>query len=76
MNCQQIEEIINELKVNSLGSIRGKNRATDKIHSLHLKDIDNALREVRIFVARLSTAHPTDTALKMVDEFIYKQQIK
>ncbi|MEO7044704.1 MAG: hypothetical protein ABI091_05305 [Ferruginibacter sp.] len=76
MNCQQIEEIINELKVNSLGSIRGKNRATDKIHSLHLKDIDNALMEVRIFVARLPNGYSSNTILKMIDEFIYKLQIK
>lgn len=76
MNCEEIETILRELKVNSRGSIRGKSRVIDKINSKHLTDIDNALMDVRVFVAKLSTGHTTKEALKMIDEFIYNKQIK
>lgn len=76
MDCQKIETIINCLKVNSLGHIRGKNRVIDKIYSEHLKKIDSDLMDIRIYVAKLSTGHTTTEALKMIDEFIYKIQMK
>lgn len=75
MNCQDIETELNKLKVNSLGSVRGKGRVTDKIHSLHLKKLDNELMDIRVFVAGLANySHSKDVTLKMIDEFIYKKQ--
>lgn len=71
----KIENALNDLKVNSRGSIRGKNRVIDKIHSMHLKKIDSELMDVRVFVAKISTGHSTKEALEMIDEFIYKKQI-
>lgn len=76
MNCQKIEEIMSALKVNKRGQIRGQGRVMDKLHSEHLKDIDKALMDIRIFVARLSTGYSCSDALKMIDEFIYKTQTK
>jgi hypothetical protein len=66
MNCNDIAIALETLKVNSRGSIRGKNRLVDNIHSMHLKKLDKELMDIRVFVA---------SALKMVDEFIYKKQI-
>lgn len=74
MNCQEIENVINGLKVDSLGRIRGKNKVIDKIHSAHLKKIDSDLMDVRIFVANLSTSYTSTEILNMIDEFIYKKQ--
>jgi hypothetical protein len=76
MNCQEISDIIDGLKVNSLGRIRGKSQVIDKMHSAHLTDLDNALMDVRVFVARLSTGYSSTEILKMIDEFIYKIQAK
>ncbi len=70
-----IDNALNNLKIDSAGRIRGKNKVIDTIHRQHLKDVDNALMDVRIFVARISTANSTTAALKMIDEFIYKKQV-
>jgi hypothetical protein len=75
MDFQKIENIINELKANALGSIRGKNKVIDKIHQAHLQKVDSELMAVRIFVAKLSTEYSTKEALQMIDDFIYKRQI-
>lgn len=75
MNCQDIETIMNELKADSSGRIRGKGKCGDKIFIAHLKKVDSDLMDIRIFVARISTALPSTDILKMVDEFIYKKQI-
>lgn len=76
MDCQKIETALNKLKVNKAYSIRGKSKVNDEIHSMHLKAVDNALMDVRIYVAKLSTGYTTAEALKMIDEFIYKKQIQ
>ena len=76
MNCQQIENIINELKVDSLGRIRGKSKVIDKLHSKHLKKVDSDLMDIRVYVARLSTGLSTSDVLNMIDKFIYQKQIK
>ena len=75
MDCQKIESIINDLKVDSLGRIRGKSRVIDKIHSEHLKKVDSDLTDIRVYVAKLSTGHSTTEVLKMIDEFIYKMSV-
>jgi hypothetical protein len=74
INAQIIEEVLNELKVDSLGRIRGKQKANNKILSQHLTEIDNKLMDIRVFVARISTRYSSKEALKMIDEFIYKMQ--
>jgi hypothetical protein len=72
MNCQKIDDAINELKVDSLGRIRGKSKVIDKIHSMHLTELDNVLMNIRIKVAKLGvTAH-----LLEVDKIIYEIQEK
>jgi hypothetical protein len=71
MDCQKIESIINDLKVDSLGRIRGKNKVIDKIHSAHLTNVDNTLSFIRIQVAKLGNSED----LKKVDEIIYKVQV-
>lgn len=76
MKAQQIETALNELKVNSLGRIRGKGKVINKIQNDHYKSIDSVLMDVRIFVARLSTGHSTKDALQMIDEFIYQKQVE
>lgn len=76
MDCNDIALILDTLKTNKRGHIRGKNRAVDKIHSKHLTDVDNKLTDVRVFVAKLSTGHSAKDALKMIDDFIYKMQVK
>lgn len=76
LSCQKIESILNELKVNSLGRIRNKQKVIDRIHSAHLKQVDSDLMDVRVFVARLSTGYSSKEVLKMIDEFIYKKQVK
>lgn len=76
MNSQEIESIINGLKVDAAGRIRGKNTAINKIHSSHLKKLDSDLMDIRVFVAKLSTGYSSIEVLKMIDEFIYKKQIK
>lgn len=75
MNSELIEHILKDLKVDSLGRIRGKNTAINRIQSEHLKVVDNALTDVRIFVAKLSTGHSSTEVLKAIDEFIYKKQL-
>ncbi len=37
----QIEQILNTLTVDKLGRIRGKNRAINTLHRLHLLDIED-----------------------------------
>ena len=75
MNCEIIDNILRELKVNSAYAIRGKNKAVDKIYAEHLKEVDNQLTDIRLFVAKLSTAYSTVEALLLIDEFIYKKQV-
>ena len=72
MDCLKIDEILSELKVNSRGSIRGKNRVIDKIHSEHLKSTDNLLMDIRVYVAKLAN-HPNKEAFKAIDDFIYRR---
>lgn len=76
MDCQKIESIINDLKVNSRGQIRNKSKVIDKLHSEHLTKVDSELMDIRVFVAKISTAHPTKYVLKAIDDFIYKKQVK
>jgi len=75
MNCQKIDEILSELKVNSRGQIRNKSRVTDLLHSEHLKKVDSELMDIRVFVAQLPVKYNVSTIQKMVDDFIYKKQI-
>lgn len=77
MNCQEIEKILNELKVDSLGRIRNKSKIIDKLHAKYLTDLDSELTNIRVSVALLDngsmfTAHH---ALLEVDHIIYKKQI-
>ncbi len=76
MKSQDIEDALSKLTVNKRGQIRGKNQAINKVHSDHLKAMDNELMDIRVFVARLSTGHTTKEVLQMIDEFIYGRQIK
>lgn len=76
LNCEKIESILNELKVDSLGRIRNKGKVIDKIHLAHLKKVDSDLMDIRVYMARLSTGHTSTEVLKMVDEFIYKMQMQ
>jgi len=71
----EIEKIMNELKVDSIGRLRHKNKVLDKIHRAHLKEVDSKLMDVRIFIAKLSTGYSQKELLEMIDRFIYKQQI-
>jgi len=75
MNCQTIEEKLNQLSVDKAGRIRGKSKCIDAIHSEHLKAVDNKLMDVRVFVARLQLGILQADALKMIDDFIYKMQV-
>jgi len=75
MSCQEIEKIVNELKVDSAGRIRGKSKVIDKIHSAHLKKVDSDLMDIRVFMAKLSVSLELNDALKMIDNFIYQKQI-
>lgn len=75
MNCQEIETIMNGLKIDSLGRLIGKSKVIDEIHSAHLKKIDSDLMDIRVFVAKCSTGHSSTEVLKMIDEFIYKKQV-
>lgn len=47
MNALDIEKILNELKVSNNGKIRGKNKANNKLHSLHLKEVENLKNFIR-----------------------------
>ena len=76
MTAQEIETVLNTLKVDSIGRIIGKSKAINKIQSLHLKKLDSDLTDIRIFVGSLSTGYSTAEALKMIDEFIYKKSIQ
>lgn len=76
MNCQEIQNAINELKVNSRGAIRGKNKAIDKLHALHLKKLDSELMDIRVYVAKISAVNSPKDIFKKLDEFIYNKQIK
>lgn len=46
MDCQDIQNALGQLKVNSKGAIRGQMRVIDKIHSMHLKKIDSERRSI------------------------------
>lgn len=70
MNCEQIEKVINLLKVDSLGRIRNKSKVIDKIHAMHLGKVDSDLMDVRVDIAKLGN----DKILKQVDDILYKKQ--
>ena len=77
MNCEKIESILSELKVNSKGSIRGKRKVIDKIHSEHLTDIHEKQMAIRVYVQKIARQYATPAtkeAYKLIDEFIYQQQ--
>jgi len=76
MKAQDIEQILSELKANSRGSIRNKSKVIDKIQAQHLKEVDDKLMDVRVFVAQIKLGHISSEAQKQIDEFIYKLQIK
>lgn len=77
MNCEKIETILNNLKVNSTGRIRGKNKAMNYLLAEHLKSLDKELMDIRVFVAKLGTSPTTvATTLKMIDDYIYQKQYK
>ena len=76
MNCEQIDEMLSGLKVSKNGRLLGKSKAVDKIHSEHLKNIDSALTEVRVFIAQLSYTRNSKETIEMIDKFIYEKQIK
>lgn len=75
MNCQDIEEKLKVLKVDSAGRLRNKNKAIDSIHAQHLTEVDNTLMDIRVFIARLSTGLTSKDAFKKIDDFIYNKQI-
>lgn len=75
MDCMKIEAALSELKVNSRGSIRGKNQVIDKIHSMHLKAMDDVLMDIRVYVAKFSGLPPNAAAFKAIDEFIYRRSV-
>ena len=74
MNCQEIETILNDLKVDSLGRIRNKSKVIDKIRKEHLNKVHSDLMDIRVFVAKISAGLDTLEVLKMIDDFIYKKQ--
>ena len=76
MTNQTIEAAIKKLKIDKRGYLRGQNKCIDEIHRAHLKKVDNDLMDIRIFVAKISTANTSKVALAMVDNFIYNKQIK
>lgn len=75
MDCNKIENIISELKADSLGRIRNKNKVIDKLHSESLKEVDSLLMDIRVYVAQLSTGYSSTQVLQMVDNFLYKKQL-
>ena len=77
MNCDKIDKILSELKVNSSYAIRGKSKVTDKIHQAHLKEIDSKLTDIRILSAKLEndSEMTKKDAFAILDDFIYKMQI-
>lgn len=75
MNCEKIETILSELKVDSLGRIRNKSKVIDKIHSEHLKKLDSDLMDIRVYVAKL-TGYSPDQMQRKIDDFIYQLSIK
>lgn len=76
MDSQDIQNALDQLRVNSKGHIRGQMKVIDKIHSMHLKKLDSEFMDIRIFVAKTSTGYSTKEVLKMIDNFIYNKQIK
>lgn len=71
MNCEQIEKVINLLKVDSLGRIRNKSKVIKKIHAMHLSKLDSDLMDVRVDITKLGN----DKILQQVDNILYKKQI-
>jgi len=69
MNCQDIQNVLNELKVNSKGAIRGKSKVVDKIRSMHLKKIDSDLMDIRVFVAKVAN-DSSQNPFSRIDDFI------
>jgi len=72
MDCEKIENLLSELKVDSLNRIRNKRRVMDNIHSEHLKDIHAKLTKIRLFVVGISIGHTPTEIIEMVDKFIYE----
>ena len=76
MNCEEIEKIVSELKVNSKGAIRGKGRVIDKLNVLHLKEVNNLLTDLRIKIAIMSTDPKIENKFLAIDELLYKKQVE
>ena len=74
MDCQKIYDALEGLRVNSRGQMRGKNKVVDEIHSLHLKNMDEVLMDIRVYVAKLAN-HPNKEAFKAIDDFIYRRSV-
>ena len=72
MNCRDIETILNDLKVNSRGSIRNKNRVIDKIHIAHISKMSSELMDIRVQIA-MHLKHDPLTA-ENLDRYIYNKQ--
>ena len=71
-NAQSLEDIFNNLKSDKNGNIRGKGRAIDKIHSLHLRAMkqyhrDRIREELIKFCKAFTGIHDAE---KAVDEYL------
>lgn len=79
MNCEEIEKIINELKVDSLGRIRNKSKVIDKIHVLYLTKKDNEINDARVKISLLendySKGFPVSQIFRGIDDILYKKQL-
>lgn len=69
MNCEQIEQTLNALKVNKLGRVRGKGKAMNALYSMHLTALDEVLTKIRLYVGK----KPQPTNIE-IDKFIYEIQ--
>jgi hypothetical protein len=74
MNAQQISDAIDLIKVDSIGRRQGVNKAISKIHSQHLRSVDNLLMDIRVYVAKISTGNSPKQILTDIDNFIYQKQ--
>lgn len=75
MDAQTIEALINQLKVDKLGRIRGKQKLMNAIQVEHFKTVDSSLMDIRVFVAKLSLRIPQKEAMDTIDKFIYEKQV-
>lgn len=71
MTSKDIEYALAILKPDARGAMRNKNRAIDLIYSHHLKDIDNLLGDIRVFVlASSSRCSSVDELMRNIDTFL------